>query len=211
MKTFVNTVITKEELLKELKWHQEQDNFVKGTYFDQGKGCAVGCSIESINRTKGLSYKTDDHSKYPEIMGVPEWLARVEDAIFEGLSIKRSKVWPLEFTQAINVGLELDKIKPAFLIFVLESNLERLQDDKLKEQRKVVEDVIKLWKREDLCFRDWVSAAESAAWSAAWSAASAARSAEFAARSAAWSAESAASAEYEKFADKLLELMERLR
>jgi len=201
MKAFENVTMTKQEMIEALKWHQEQDNFVRGEYFRDGKGCAVGCSLESVARTKNISLKDfGNHSLYETYLGIPEWLARVEDTIFEGVGVKRSKTWPLEFIEAVNTGANLENVKAPFLIFVLESNLERLKDVKFKQQREAVEGAIALWKRSDIGTGEWEfarpvvesaaeSAARSAARSAAWSAESAARSA----WSAAWSAaESAA-------------------
>lgn len=122
MKAFTNTTMTKEELLKELKWHQEQDNIIKGTYFEDGKGCAVGCSLESLGRKKKIKIDVEDHSLYEEHFGIPEWLARVEDILFEGMSESRSKTFPYEFIDAINIGSNLNDIENDFKIFVLESN-----------------------------------------------------------------------------------------
>lgn len=225
-------IILKEEFIKELEWHYEQDNFVKGDYFENGKGCAVGCSLESISRKKNIEIKFYDHSKYPELLGIPQWLAYVEDAIFEGLEDSLSKEWPLRFSRAIKTGADLEKVKAPFLIFTLESNLERLKDDKFKEQRNAVQRCIKLWQRNDLYSIDWrierlaaKSAAESAACSADWSAMlaadsaacsatltewSVAKSAAEAARSAAEAARLAAeAAAYKSFSDKLIELIEK--
>jgi hypothetical protein len=225
MRAFENTVITKEELLKELRWHKDQDNFAKGNYFIDGKGCAVGCSLESVARLKNIKLSYSNHKEYEKLFNIPEWLAYLEDRIFEGVSMERSKLWSIEFIDAINIGADLEKVKAPFLLYVLESNLGRLQEKKFKQQREAVRQCIALWKREDIGSPDWESA-RSAAWSAAWSAEVAALSAEAAAWSAesarsaawsaAWSAEAAArsvvwsaprSAEFENFADKLLQLI----
>ena len=118
MQAYTQT-ITKAEFVKELRAHQKADNFISGSYWneEQQKGCAVGCSLESISRIKKIKFSFDDHSMYPKHLGIPEWLARLEDAIFEGVSIERSKRWPVEFAEAINEGADLEKIKTPFLIF----------------------------------------------------------------------------------------------
>lgn len=82
----------KANLLIEVEKHRLADAIISGTYGenDKGKfrGCAVGCSIESLTRLTGKSYQTSDHSAYPNLVGVPEWLARVQDTIFEELPEK---------------------------------------------------------------------------------------------------------------------------
>lgn len=61
-------------------------------------------------------------------MGIPEWLARLEDTLFEGMSKEKSRAWPEVFLKVIPLGVtegqfEL-KVKAPFLIAVLESTLD---------------------------------------------------------------------------------------
>jgi len=149
MKAFAGKV-TKDEFIKEIKWHKEQDAFMQGTYTEGNKnnfrGCAVGCSINSINKLLGTAYGYDEHIDMAETLQIPEWLVRLEDKIFEGLSEKDSKEWPLKFSEAINVGADLDKIKQEFLVYVLES---------IPGTHEVVHRAIALWKRDDLYSNAW--------------------------------------------------------
>jgi len=149
MKAFTGKV-NKDQFIKEIKWHNEQDAFMQGTYIEDNKnnfrGCAVGCSINSINKLLGTAYDYDEHIDMAETLQIPEWLVRVEDKIFEELSEKDSKEWPLRFSEAINVGDDLDKIKPAFLVYVLES---------IPGTHEVVHRAIALWKRDDLYSDAW--------------------------------------------------------
>jgi hypothetical protein len=93
--------ITKKEFVAELKKHQKADNFKKGGYWDGEKGCAVGCSLKSIDTVKNLGLKQFNmHKDYETHLGIPEWLARVEDGLFEGMSLKKSKTWPVKFAEA---------------------------------------------------------------------------------------------------------------
>ena len=189
----LNQTITKEELLKELRWHQAQDNFVKGKYFSDGKGCAVG-SLESIARAKNIKISFDDHSQYPIHLGMPVWLARLEDSIFENLPMERAKLWPVEFIEAINPGSDLDQAKVPFLLAVQKKNIEILDScifyavnfpmvaGAIRTSRAAVVEVIR-------CLESNLNL--STAWGAA--------------RSAAWSAA------YECFADELLKLIRECR
>jgi len=222
MEAFTNTPITKKEFVKNLKWHQEQDAFVAGAYDAEDgltfKGCAVGCSIHSIQlalKTKE-DLKYSDHSLYERYLGVPAWIAHLEDTIFEGLPVDRQKTWPVEFGEAINVGADLDKIKHPFLIFLMEENLKTLDAlefdreefkdvaDSIEQTKKAIELTIKYHRVPNEAAKPAalsavlsaaLSAAKSAAESAAWSAKPAARAAaRSASESAAWSVKSAESA-----------------
>jgi hypothetical protein len=227
--SFHNDQFIKDKYVARVKAHKEADEIIQNYgYWKNGKGCAVGCSVHGSN-----------HKDYETELGIPEWLARVEDRIFEGLSTDRSKSWPLEFLEAIPIGKDLNKIEAPFVIFILESTLANFDHKKYPDIKSAIEECIRLYRVGDLDPSAAWSAAEAAAWSAAESAArsatlGAARSAawsaawsaaESAAWSAAWSATlgaawsatlgaawsatlaAAESAAYEKFADKLLELL----
>jgi hypothetical protein len=62
----------KDKYLNRVIKHRELDNIIQGIGWENGKGCAVGCTLENYN-----------HSRYPMELGLPEWLARLEDKIFE--------------------------------------------------------------------------------------------------------------------------------
>jgi len=89
----------KGRVLEEIKQHQLADAIVQGTYWRDGKGCAVGCLTQE---------PTGGHNQYEGRWGIPAEMAWLEDAIFEGLSVGASKVWPMEFMSAIPVGVEID-------------------------------------------------------------------------------------------------------
>ncbi len=171
-----STTIGKREFVAELKKHREQDNFVRGSYWSGGKGCAVGCSLESIGRVKQLKLDPSSHALYPVHLGIPEWLARVEDSFFEHMSVEKSKDWPVRFAQAIPVGANLEKAKVPFIIMLLEHSLVSMKAAKYDEKAnpavknaitgsiKAVKQMIKAQKT-----GKGIEAAGAAAWSAAWS------------------------------------------
>ena len=209
LKAFTGTPISKERLLFHLKEHQKMDAFEKGHYGEKFeissknfKGCAVGCSLRSVALELGIEISTSAHSLYEKYLGIPRWLAYVEDRVFEGLPLERSKNWPLEFAKAVNVGADLDKVRAPFLIFVLESCLEPVQDKNHYKQKKAIEKVINLYKRKGkVGAQEWrkVAAADAAAAAAdaaadaadAAAAADAARAAATAAYAAAYAARAA--------------------
>ena len=148
--------------------HREADRLVAGLgAVGEGadfRGCAVGCTVG-----------TYDHSLYPTILGVPEEIAHLEDAIFEGLAKAgdgRHLEWPEEFLDAIPVGADLSMVWPRFALALL-SDPESLVVKNAGSVRAAVDGVAAL-------YREWVETGvspalerwEGAAWAArpAWAA-----------------------------------------
>jgi hypothetical protein len=238
MRAFINTEVTRDQLIASLRAHREADRIIPGRYWGEGKGCAVGCSIHDFRPGS-----EGDHGLYPILFGIPEPLARLEDRIFEGLPADLRPDWPLRFAGAIRVGADLSHVEPAFLVRVQERNRERVQTldlpaylrDEVTAAIDLVLAYLRSWRDtgernkglriaavsatvsaesavESAARSAALSAAESAALSVARSAAdsvwSAAWSAVNAARSAAWSG-AARSAEYAWMADVLIAELER--
>ncbi len=197
----------KDKYLARVIKHRELDNIIQGTGWKNGKGCAVGCTLENY-----------DHSRYPIELGLPEWLARLEDKIFEELNKEKALIWPERFLASIPVGVCVENVRHHISIKRMERLLE-IQNKLLeKHNEQYIVDTISVLKLVIDCHKlelntqycDWSageSAAESArslswsawsarsarsAWSACASAESSARAARVAAESAAWSARSAA-------------------
>ena len=108
MEAFHNDPIIKEKYLTRLQAHYIADEIIKGQYWEDGKGCAVGCTIHSEN-----------HKDYETELGISEILASLQDKIFEGLPNNLAKEFPLEFLSAINVGSDLSKVSNLFMIWIL--------------------------------------------------------------------------------------------
>jgi hypothetical protein len=94
----------KSDIIAELQDHAHQDRLIKGVYWENGKGCAVGCTI-----------KSEKHSEYEERFGIPMILAHLEDSIFEGLPNSQAMLWPMQFMSAIPVGSDLSLVGWKFL------------------------------------------------------------------------------------------------
>jgi hypothetical protein len=121
----------KEDLLGMIAQHREADAIIQNVYWEldddfnsdsliDGKGCAVGCSINSLNLLYGKDLWQGSHDYYEPELGIPAYLARLEDSIFEFLSRKECVFWPERFIQAIRVGADLSLIIPQFLLWLLE-------------------------------------------------------------------------------------------
>jgi len=203
MKAFHNDQAIKDKYLARVVAHINADNLVRGATGKNGKGCAVFCTLDIY-----------DHARYPIELGIPEWLARVEDSLFEKMSIEKSKTWPADFLAAINVGADLEKTKVPFLIMTLETTLQSMaaadfDAKKFPEVTKAIEGSMHAVEqmihahKNGLALQAALSAACSA-WpadsacstarsAAADSAARAAESAAYAAACSAWPADSACS------------------
>jgi hypothetical protein len=101
-------VTIKSFYLNRIRAHAAADEIQKGFYWQRGRGCAVGCTVHG-----------SDYGKYEAELGIPRWLAVIEDQIFEGLPLEEAKLWPERFLSAIAVGQDLEGIKKPFLQFVV--------------------------------------------------------------------------------------------
>jgi len=189
MEAFFNDERIKEKLLNQLQSHYDSDEIIKGVYWKNGKGCAIGCAIHS-----------NDHSLYEKLYNLPIWIAKVQDVIFEGLSNDKAKEWPLLFTKSVNVGSDLNQIKIPFLIFVAESTLDKFDHEKFPAVKKSIEKILSLLKNDYINYTTaaadaYVAAADAyAAADAAYAAAAADADADaYAAADAAYAASASAS------------------
>src|ERR1700744_2804124 len=157
MLAYHNNVAVKEKYVARMSAHIDADELVRGIGYENGervRGCAVGCTLNNYN-----------HSQYPVELGIPEWLARLEDTLFENMSFEKSKNFPLLFLEAINVGSDLEKIKAPFLIYILEGVLDKFDRAKFPDVLKAIQDVIDLYKSGETDLNKFEAAAE-AAWAA---------------------------------------------
>src|SRR5262245_26189233 len=92
---------TKAMYLDRVRKHRAADELIRGTGWQNGRGCAVGCTLHKY-----------DHARYPIELGVPEVLAHLEDRIFERVDEKRAMQWPTQFLRAIPVGADLSRVWP---------------------------------------------------------------------------------------------------
>ena len=210
MQAFHNDPARKQKFLDRAIFHQNADHLVRGIGWESNgriKGCAVWCLLEKY-----------DHKAFEEEGLGPEWLGRLVDTLFEGMSEEKSRTWPEEYVRAIKPGSNLEKIKTPFLIFILESCLDSISkavfdrgefpevEKAIDGSRSEILEIIRVIHCND-------GSEEWEAWAAlsARSAASAAEAVESAARSAAAAAEAVEperSEAYDLYADKLLELLE---
>lgn len=98
----------KEAALAQIRAHVAEDRLLKGYYWKNGMGSAVGCQIHSGN-----------YVEYESRFGIPEMLAWLEDAIFEGLPNDKAQAWPERFMSAIRPGDDLSRVGWQFVYWLL--------------------------------------------------------------------------------------------
>jgi hypothetical protein len=201
--SFNNDHQLKSDLITEVLKHQELDQIIQGTYGKENgiwKGCAVGCSIHSLNKIRNKNYAYGDHSVYEKEFGVPRMIARLSDKIFEGLDASEAKRFPLGFWNAVQIGKNLDPVWRKFLVWLLvDENDGVIKHAKRNQTKEAITNVANLIQRsilekitseEFLAVRRAARAADAAAYASA--AAYAASAAAYAAADAADAAADAA-------------------
>src|SRR3990167_11066658 len=113
--SFHNDQKVKEKYVKRLEEHHKLDQIIQKETWKSGRGCAVGCTLEKY-----------DHKAYETELGLPEWLARLEDTLFEGLPANKAPKFAVDFLTSIPVGVNLDRVKWKFCSFILKENIERV-------------------------------------------------------------------------------------
>ena len=149
MKAFHNDSALKEQISAQLQAHYDADEIVKDVYWENGKGGAVGCTIHSTN-----------HKDYKTELGIPAYLAWIEDDIFGGLPYHLAKEWPLRFIRAIPVGADLSKVWPKLAVFLLTDQEHGvLQYAQTDEQKEIIQDVADLYSAERKIYKkEWENA-----------------------------------------------------
>jgi hypothetical protein len=179
-----------------LERHYAADEIIKGVYWQEGKGCAVGCITES-NEPYSSPIWND--------IGIGLFLPKLCDTIFEGLPDKLAKEFPIRFWTAIESakGKDLGLVHWKFLHWLLSDELRQYHDHEI-----VGESIVDVMNGIELLAigKSWANAvayaAANAAYAAARAAARAARAsnasnaAYAAARAAARAANAAANAAY---------------
>jgi len=223
LQAFNNDKEFKDQMIAAAISHREKDEYIAGCYAKMNgsfKGCSVGCSLFDVKGIKGIDVGEDyaDHALLAKELGIPEFICRLQDSIFEGLPESERLRWTERLFNSIPLGADLTPVLPKFLLKTLDRLPETDIADVVDAVRGVKDvlinwaetgeaDIEAAWSAQsaaetaESAARSARSAAESAAesvaesvaWSVAWSAAeSAARSARSAARSARSAAESAA-------------------
>ena len=100
--SYHNDPIVKAKYVARFAAHRAADEVIQGTGFDDETqhGCFVGCTLNDYN-----------HKAFETELGWPEWLARLADAIFEGLDAKGAAQFGSDLLEAVPVGVDLDPVR----------------------------------------------------------------------------------------------------
>jgi len=137
----------RDDILTEIRWHEGQDKIIQGTYGSDGKYCAVGCSINSLNRKRGKHLQTDDHSVYPAEFGIPQTIAHLEDRMFEGLDVPEAQKFPLRFMEAIKLNADLSLVTPKFMVWLLVDKKDGVIKHADAQGKEAIKQVASLYQR----------------------------------------------------------------
>jgi hypothetical protein len=130
MQTYQNDPQFKAAFLAEITAHEQADALVKGDYGTMNgafHGCAIGCAVYSLRQLQGVGnakmVNYADHDKVAKDLGLPLWLAYMEDRLFENLPTDLSKTWPRRLAEAIPVGAVIgDDVLAKILVWSLTSD-----------------------------------------------------------------------------------------
>lgn len=143
MLSYKNDPELKAKAVADAKSHAEMDRLISGDYYLNGgedwKGCSVGCFTRNPD---------GGHEMYPDLLGLPEWLAHLQDRIFEGLDAEHRKWWHTAMFEAIPVGVSLERVLPKIIYWTLTEGLEGSYDrERLPDVAKAVDAMAALHRR----------------------------------------------------------------
>ena len=92
--------------------HAAADEIAQGVYWENGKGCFIGCIAHSSNP-----------ARVEELTGFPVMLTKLAESIFEGLPNGQAKAFLPRAMNAPKVGASLDLVGWKFLHWLVEDVL----------------------------------------------------------------------------------------
>ena len=155
--------------------HTAADEIIQGKYWENGKGCFIGCIAHGSSPTV-----------VEQMTGFPIMLTKIAESIFEGLPNDVAKGFPKRVIEAANVGADLSLVSWKFLHWLIDDVLTEFADNKTRAACSPALDIVAAKSRGEEISSDAADAAADAA------AAYAARAAAYAARAAAYAARAAA-------------------
>jgi hypothetical protein len=108
----------KDKILSRIAQHRELDEIVQGTGFENGKGCAIGCSLDSY-----------DHREYQRVVGVDGIVSGLIDWCHENLPAELSKDWPGRVAKALKSGADTTFIADWWYVWLLTEDLKSMDPD----------------------------------------------------------------------------------
>jgi len=110
MQAFLGSPELKEEVLLRIKQDQNLDRILQEISLWDDKLRSMWMPI---------LHSSTPHKIVESTLGIPEILSRLSGKIFEGLSLEESRKFPLQFIQAIPVGVSLSPVWDEFAVWLL--------------------------------------------------------------------------------------------
>lgn len=135
----------KDKYLKRVLAHAKADQivkgqFVKGQYWENGKGCAVGCTIHGSN-----------HDAYETELGIPWQIAYLEDTLFEELPNDLAMTFPVRFLESITPGADLSLVVAKLMVWQFEDEKYGIKHgEEIKKDKELMDmctEVVSAYKR----------------------------------------------------------------
>ena len=119
---FNNDPALAEMVRAQVAAHTKADEIIQGAYWENGKGCFIGCIAHS-----------DSALTVRDLTGFPIALTRVAEGIFEGLPNDIAKGFPERIVSAPRIGANLDLVLWKFLHWCVSDTLEKYGTKEVKE------------------------------------------------------------------------------
>jgi hypothetical protein len=97
MQPFNGDAALAAKTVAEMKAHRAADRLTKGQYWEAGRGCAIGCLVQSSS-----------HGDAAALCNAPAQIMGLVDCIFEGLPWPANLDWPVKFLVALKANLNKD-------------------------------------------------------------------------------------------------------
>lgn len=145
----------KRDAIYTMRHHREMEAIAQGEFWQDGKGCAVGCIVAPVAASQhGISKEAigetlDWHEEYERILGIPYNVAEMVDDVFEKLPSSECLDWPEEFLKAVPVGIDLSFAFPAVRHF---ERFLRIAKDDRHERARLGRKIILSTLKDQACF-----------------------------------------------------------
>lgn len=120
MEAFQNNPEFKRQLVEAAIEHRKAGDYLPGEYAKKNgrfRGCSVGCSLHDVQKLRGVAVEDyGDHGLLADTLGVPEWLCRLQDGIFENLPDDQRSGWTERLYAAIPIGADLEPVHHKLVI-----------------------------------------------------------------------------------------------
>ena len=133
MQAYNNNPQFREQVLQEIKRHEELDAFIKGTYGDGEsgtfKGCAIGCTVHSLNLVNKTNFSFNSHESVAEALSVDVELCYLVDHVFENIATERRRTFTYQVWSSIATGVNTADVARKVKIWILEYTLQGLENN----------------------------------------------------------------------------------